>query len=145
VIRIDVEVRGEEAIVRLETLPRRLRDFLEARLSTFLMTSATERLLSRLPGKFLDPRHVVTDVQTVGSLLIGSLEYIDKLGTYPIPRGAPSLLRFIARSGDIVFTRHVDHPFLKGGPVIERYFRENKPWLIEQIEDFVFEAVYNAR
>jgi hypothetical protein len=145
-IRIDVNVVGEEAILHLESLPRRLRDYLTQRMEAFFEGPATDRLLSELPGKYLDPRYIHSEVATVGSLLIGTLTADQKPGFYPISPVRARVLKFVSRTGEIVFTRRVTrHPFLNASPVIERYFRENKPWLIEGVEDFVFDAIYNAR
>lgn len=145
-IKIDVKVQNEEVLARLESLPKRLREFLTAKMEAFLEGPARERLHSEVPGKFLDPKYVHADVQTLGSLLVGSIEAEDKPGVYGIVPTKASVLRFVAKSGDLVFTKRVRfHPFPKGAPVIERYFREHKPWLIEQTEDLIFEAVYDAR
>jgi hypothetical protein len=145
-IRIDVKVRNEEIFVRLETLPKRLREFLTAKLEAFLDGPARERLQSEVPGKYVDPRYIQAEVATVGSLLVGSLEVGDKPGVYTIVPTKANILRFIAKSGDVVFTKRVLlHPFPKGAPIAERYFRDHKPWLLEQTEDLIFDAVYDAR
>lgn len=145
-ISINVNVVGEEALVRLDTLPRRLRAFLETKLDAFLIGPARERLFLEAPGKYLDPQYVQADVRTVGDLLVGSLEIGDKPGVYEFGTKTAPALAFRAKSGDWVVVKRVyNHPYMKGGPIAERYFRENKPWLIDEIEDIIFDAVYNAR
>jgi hypothetical protein len=145
-IRIDAKISGEEALVRLDTLPKRFRGLLEKKLQSFLETKVKGGLLVGHPGRYLDPKYVGVDVTTIGSLLIGTLEGEDKPGVYSIFPTKARLLRFESKSGDIVFTKRVLlHPFPKAAPMIERYFRDNKPWLLEQVEDLVFEAVYDAR
>lgn len=145
-IRIDVKVRNEEIFVGLETLPKRLREFLAAKLEAFLDGPARERLQGEVPGKYVDPRYIQAEVATVGSLLVGSLEVGDKPGVYAIPKEGKRLMRFVSKSGEVVFTRKVEnHPFPKGVPIAERYFRDHKPWLLEQTEDLIFDAVYDAR
>lgn len=144
-IRIDVNVRGEEAILRLDSLPRRLREQLAQKMGSVLGTARTD-MLQGLPGKYLDPKYINVEVSATKDLLIGTLNAEQKPGFYvpPIVPVKADVLRFIAKSGDIVFTKRVArHPFLSGAPAIERYFAENKPWLIEQIEDAVFDVVYS--
>jgi hypothetical protein len=142
-IRIDVKVLNEEVLLRLDTLPRRLRDQLRRKLGD-VMEDAREDMLGKKPGKFLDPTYVQAEVQDTGGLLIGSINAEDKPGYFSYSKS--NVMRFVAKSGDIVFTYKInEHPFPKGGPVVERYFREKKPWLIDQIEDTVFDVVYNAR
>jgi hypothetical protein len=142
-IRIDVSVRGEEAILRLDSLPRRLREQLAQKMGSVLGTVRTD-MLQGLSGKYLDPKYISVEVTATKDLLIGTLDAEQKPGFYTIVPTKANVLRFIAKSGDIVFTKRVSrHPFLSGAPVIERYFAENKPWLIEQIEDAVFDVVYS--
>jgi hypothetical protein len=142
-IRIDVSVRGEEAILRLDSLPRRLREQLAQKMAGVLGTARTD-MLGGLPGKYLDPKYINVEVTATKDLLIGTLDAEQKPGFYSIVPNKANVLRFIAKSGDIVFTKRVSrHPFLSGAPAIERYFAENKPWLIEQIEDAVFDVVYS--
>jgi len=103
-------------------------------------------MFGRLPGKYLDPSYVRSGVAETGGFLIGYLEADQKPGTYPIKAVNYKTLRFYwEKVGQVVHPKSVNHPFLSGSLVIERYFRERKPWLIEQIEDAVFDVVYNAR
>ncbi len=100
----------------------------------------------RAPNKYLDPKYVGVSVEQSGNLLIGTLEAEQKPGFYSIIPTKASILRFISKDGDVVFTRKVSrHPYPNATPAIERYFAEKKPWLIEQMEDTVFDVVYNAR
>lgn len=143
-IRIDVTVRGTEAILRLDTLPKRLRKALLDKMYGAMAMARDDLLSGRPPGKYLDPQYVDAIVEQRGDVLVGTLRVADKPGIYSIFPSKASVLRFIAKSGDIVFTQKVlRHPFPKGEVAIERYFLEKKPWLIEQIEDTVFDTVYS--
>lgn len=145
-IRIDAQIVGTEALVRLDTLPKRHQQLVERKLLAFLEGTAKGQILAGIPGRFVDPKYISAEVSVLGNLLIGSIEGNDKPGVYSIYPTKANLLRFISKSGDIVFTKRVlRHPFMKTSPVLERYFRDYKPWLVEQVEDLVFEAVYDAR
>lgn len=143
-IRIDVDIQGEEVFINLQTLPKRLRQQLEEKLLS-AMREIKSQALTGIPGKYIDASYVQEGIETLGnSTLIGFVEAQDKPGFYDILPSKASVLRFVSKSGDLVFTKRVYyHPFPKGGPVIERYFAEHKPWLIEQIEDAVFDVVYS--
>lgn len=143
-IRIDVSVEGEEAILKLGSLPKRLRKALVDKMYG-AMSTAKDQMLEGVPGKYLDKDYIDAFVEQQGDVLIGTLRAEDKPGFYKIPPGDKrTFMRFIAKSGDLVRTTKVwEHPYPKGGPAIERYFLEHKPWLIEQIEDAVFDVVYN--
>ncbi len=141
-IRIDVQILGEEAILRLDSLPRRLREALTKKMLEAMGTVKSE-LLYDTPGRYLDPKYIKSEVTQSGDLLVGTVEAEDKPGVYSIYPTKANVLRFISKDGDVVFARRVlYHPFLKAGPIVERYFRDHKPWLIEQIEDAVFDVVY---
>lgn len=145
-IRIDAQIVGNEALVRLDTLPARSRGLAETKLLAFLEGTAKEKIFARPPGRYVDPQYIMAGTSVSGQLLVGFLEGTDKPGVYPIYPTKANLLRFISKSGELVFTKRVlRHPFMKASPVIDRYFVDYKPWLVEQIEDLVFEAVYNAR
>ncbi len=144
-IRIDVSVRGEEAILRLDSLPRRLREQLTQKMRAALGTARTD-MLDEVPGKYLAKELVTVEVQSVGDLLIATLEGKQKPGFIRPAYGPKTAgaMAFFAKSGDWVVTKRIyQHPYPDPKWSIEKYFRENKPWLIEQIEDAVFDVVYS--
>lgn len=140
-INVTVQVSTGEVLLRLDQLPRRVRRALTDKMNDIIRLAKTD-MLSGPPGKFIDSTYVKSGVETIGSLLIGFIEVEDKPGVYQIYPSKARILKFIAKSGDLVKTRRVlRHPFPKGAPVVERYLTENKPWIIDQVEDAVIEAL----
>lgn len=140
-ISIDLRVSGDEVLLRLDQLPRRVRQELTKKFEAIFARMEGE-MLQGVPGKFIDPARVRSGTSAIGSLLIGYIEVEDKPGVYAIYPTKARVLRFLAKDGDWVHTpRVLLHPFLKGAPVVERYLREQKPWLYDMIEDAVIEAL----
>lgn len=145
-MNIDVTIRGEEVLLRLDQLPRKIREEIRDKFTSSIFPRMTREILSGTPGKFIDPRYIQTGVEQIGSLVIGFLEVEDKPGVYAIYPDKARILRFVGKSGEIVRTRRVlNHPYLKGAPVVERYLLENKPWLVEEVQEAVVEAISRRR
>lgn len=143
-ISVKISVSGDEVLFRLDQLPKRIREEVGAKFQSIFLRMAGE-ITESPPGKYIDPMYIQSGVEQIGSQMIGFIEVQDKPGVYAIYPSKAKILRFVARSGDIVRTRRVlEHPFLKGVPIVERYLRENKPWVLEEIQDAVTEAI-NAR
>jgi hypothetical protein len=136
---ISIKVIGvEEVTFRLDQLPRRLREVLRAKFEN-IFSIVTREFFDGVPGRFLDPKQVQTGIEEQGALLIGYIQYSDKEGVYSIyPTKGPFLISLKQQ----FFAREVHaHPFPKGAPMIERHLRESKPWIIDQLEDTVIEAL----
>lgn len=143
-ISIRVDVQAEEVLVRLDTLPRRLRGLIITKL-TGVLDRAREEMLHDMPGRYLDPAYIQVDVGTAGSMLVGTLEATQKQGRYLItPKHARFLRFYWEKVGAHVAFPRVNRQYMNPAPIVERFFREKKPWLIDQVEDAVFDAVYNT-
>ena len=141
---IEIRVQADEVLFRLDQLPRRVREELAAKFQTIFARVESE-IAANVPGKYIDPSYIQSGVDRLGSTMIGFVEIGDKPGVYAIYPTKANVLRFMSKSGDLVRTRRVlNHPYLKGAPVAERYLIESKPWVLEELNDAVIEAV-NAR
>lgn len=140
-ITVNVQVNADELILRLDGFPLRLRAALHQKFEKIFDEVRTD-FLKKTPGKYLDPRHIQFGIADQGSLVIGFIETEDKPGFYAIFPSKGRVLRFISKSGQVVFTRSVmRHPFLKGTRLIEEHLRAMKPWVIDQMEDALIEAL----
>jgi len=138
---IQITIYADEVLFRLDQLPRRIRSALREKYGE-IFERVNEELFRGVPGQYLDPNFIETGVTEQGSLLIGWIESSDKSGVYSIFPSKANFLRFVAKSGDLVFTKRVlRHPYLKGAPIVERYLRESKPWILDMLEDAVVEAL----
>jgi hypothetical protein len=100
------------------------------------MEAAHDKFLEGLPGKFIDPTTLHWGVTGLGSqTVIGYLEASDKGGGYDIYPTKAKALRFIAKSGDLVYTRHVFRPFLSTKKFADQHLFELKPWIESQLRD----------
>lgn len=139
---ITVTVYADEVIVRLDQFPRKLREAIRSKLETMIFPKIRQDIFVGKPGQFLDPKTVKTSVEDIGSAggtVIGVFEAEDKRGVYGFGPKEKPYLKFIAKDGEIVRTKHVyNHPFPKTAPVVERVLAESKPWVIEQLEDAVY-------
>lgn len=140
-ISTKITVRGDEVLLRLDHLPKKIREQVAGKFESIFLRMAGE-MTARPPGKFLDKSYIQTGVERLGSQVIGFIEVEDKPGVYSIYPSKAPILKFVAKSGDLVRTRRVlNHPYLKGAPVVERYLLEQKPWVLEEIEDAIAEAI----
>lgn len=136
---ISINVYGaEEITLRLDLLPRRLRDTLRAKFEN-IFSELTTQFFEGVPGKFLDPKQVQTGITEIGSSLVGYIEYSDKEGVYAIyPVNKPMLMNLKQQ----FFAREVHHhPFPKGIPMIERLLTEAKPWIEGQLMNTYIEVL----
>jgi hypothetical protein len=137
---ITVKVYADEVIFRLDQIPRKLREALRGKFEV-IFSEFRQQTFSKTPGRFLDPEFIKTGVEDIGQTVVGFIEAEDKSGTYPIYPVKANLLRFLAKDGNLVYTKYVAHPFLKGAPIIERTILESKPRIEEQLRDAVIEAL----
>jgi hypothetical protein len=137
---INITVYADEVTVALDQLPRKIRENLKAKFEG-IFTDVRQELAQTIPGKYIDPRFIQSGVEQIGSLQIGFIEAEDKPGFYVILPTKAKALRFIAKSGDLVMTKRVLHPYLKGAPVVAQYLETKKPWILDQLEDAVIEAL----
>jgi len=139
---IEIRIYDEEVVLRLDQFPKKIREAIRAKFTTDIFPGFKQRLSSRPPGKFLDPQTLETGVVDQGQLVIGYIESTDKTGTYPIYPVKARLLRFVAKSGDLVFTKRVAHPFLKGSLLVQSEFVRDEEWIIKQLEEAVEEVQF---
>lgn len=130
---ITVTVYADEILFRLDQLPKKIRGALETKYEE-IFAELRERMFQNPPGKFVDPEYVQSGVEAQGSTLIGFIEAEDKPGTYPINPSKARALRFLTKDGTLIRTKHVNHPFMKGTPIVERLLLESKPWILDQLE-----------
>lgn len=143
-ISTNITIRGDEVLFRLDQLPRKIREEVGKKFRG-IFSQISQEITSRPPGKFIDPAYIQSGVEQIGSQMIGFIEVEDKPGVYAIYPSKARALRFISKSGELVQTQRVlNHPYLKGAPIVERYLAESKPWIVEEIEAAVIEAI-NAR
>lgn len=136
-VSISVRVQGDEVIAVLNSKKRQLRDAITKKMET-LISESLDQLREGKPGKYIDPSTLQHGVEGIGSqTIIGFIESTDKGGFYPITPNKANALRFIAKSGDLVFTKHVSHPYLKSSRFVEQHLLQLKPWLEEQLVDAV--------
>lgn len=138
-IGIKVNVYNDEITATLTKKREKLRQALEAKMGE-VVEDVKYTFFSGLPGKYIDPKTVESGVTGIGSqLIIGFVESHDKTGGYDIFPAKAKYLRFIAKSGDLVFSKHVFRQYLSTGKFFEPHLRELKPWielqLAEAIED----------
>jgi hypothetical protein len=139
---IDVRIVGDEVLLRLDQLPRKIRREIANKFRQEIFPRIEREITAKPPGKYIDPNYIQSGVEQLGSTLIGFVEIEDKPGVYSILPHGNYLLRnkpqqFVAREVH-------KHPYLKGAPVVARYLAEQKPWIAEDINDAVIEAI-NAR
>ena len=137
---ITVKVYADEVLFRLDQIPKRLRATLQSKFETIFAT-VRQQAFEGSPWKYLNPAIIQSGVVEQGSLVIGYIEANDRDGKYPIvPKAAP-YLKFVAEDGGFVKTKLVMHPYLKGAPHIEQLLLESKPWIEDQLEDALIEAL----
>jgi len=139
---LTVNVVDTEALVQLRKLPRKIQTALMSKLDT-MMSDVREGMFHGLPGKYLDPQTIQSGVVKQGALtIIGFIESTDKTGHYFIEPTKTKLLKFLGeRDGTLVYTKHVWHPYLKGSPYLARRMAELKPWIEDQLENALIEAL----
>lgn len=137
-----VETHSDEITASLSKKTRKLRDVLDTKMQE-VVDQVVDKLLTGLPGKYLDPSTIHHGVTGVGSMtIVGFIESDDKGGVYAIFPVKARVLRFIAKSGDLVFTKQVlNHPYLKSSKFTERKLTELKPWIEDQLYDAIIEAL----
>lgn len=139
-IDIKITIRADEIQFRLDQIPKKLRAALHEKFVRIFETVSQE-LYRDAPGKFIDPRFIKTGVEDIGSLTIGFIEAENKPGVYSIFPSKGKVLRFISKSGEIVYTpRVLNHPYLKSAPVVARYLETKKPWIVEQLKSAAHEG-----
>ncbi len=137
---ITITVYADEVLLRLDQIPRRLRAALRAKFEA-IFDEFRVQTFSKSPGRFLDPNYIKSGVTEQGSLVVGFIESDDKGGFYEILPVKARALRFFAKSGELVYTRHVRHPFLRGAPIVAREILLAKPWIEDQVREAVAEGI----
>lgn len=139
---IDVRIVGDEVLLRLDQLPRKIRQEVANKFRQEIFPRIEREITAKPPGKFIDPAFIQSGVDQIGSQLIGYVEIGDKPGVYSIlPHGNYPLRN--KPQGFVAWQVH-NHPYLKGAPVVAQYLAEQKPWIAEDINAAVIEAI-NAR
>jgi hypothetical protein len=137
---INITVYADEVLFGLDQLPKKIHENLGAKFQT-IFADVQQELSQTTPGKYIDPRFIQSGIEQIGSLQIGFIEAEDKPGFYVILPTKARALRFIAKSGDLVMTKRVLHPYLKGAPIVAQYLETKKPWILDQLKDAVIEAL----
>lgn len=138
---LDIKVFADEAILRLDQVPKKVREALRAKYeSIFAELQTRVKTSSGTVGKFLDPMMITSGISDVGSAVVGYIEYKDKEDKYPIVPKAAAFLQFRSESGGWVRTQLVMHPYPKAASTIEQLLSSSKPWILEQLEDAIYEA-----
>lgn len=137
---IEITVYSDEVLFRLDQLPKKIRENLRLKFEV-IFDEIKSDIFQGIPGKFLDPKYIESGITEIGSTVIGFMETTDKPGFYSIVPTKAKALRFVSKSGDLVHTRHVNHPFLKGAPIVARYLLAAKPWILQGLEDAARDAL----
>ena len=163
-IGLNVRFSGDEVLVRLDGFPRRLRDVLDLKFRE-LVDELRLKVMENLSGKVLNTKSgallgaVRSGVEQLGSQLIGFVE-IDPAnttvkeyalvheyggkGSYEIVPVSKRMLRFIGKSGDVVFASYVLHPPAAERSYLRSAFIEMQPLITSGLEDALFDAIYGA-
>lgn len=137
---ISIRIIAEEAILHLDRIPTALRKALRKKYED-IFDQLRIGMKDRVPLKFLDPKMIQSGTEEQGSMIIGFLEAEDKPGVYSIFPSKAKVLRFVAKSGEIVFAPKVlNHPFPKAAGHLNLYLEESKPWILDQLNDVVKDA-----
>lgn len=143
-VDIQITAYADELLLRLDNLPKRIREELREKFK-YIFSQVEDDLFSKTPGQYLDKQYIRSGVSDIGSSVIGYIEADDKPGVYSILPNKARVLRFISTSGEKVVARQVlNHPYLRATPLIARLMEESKPWIIDQLEDAVLEALYRG-
>src|SRR5215467_15920992 len=113
---IDIRFNADEVIAVINSKRRKLRTAVEAKMKDVVQQTADLFLDGQTSkvGLYIDPKTVEYGVTGLGSsTVIGYVEANDKSGGYDIYPVNAKFLVFIAKSGDIVRTKHVFRPYLK--------------------------------
>lgn len=138
-VEINITAYADELLLRLDNLPKRIREELREKFK-FIFLRVELELFNKTPGQFLDKSYIQSGVTDIGSSVIGYIEATDKPGVYPIPMSKGKLIQLA--SGEKVWARQVlNHPYLKASPLVARAIEQSKPWIIEALEDAVEEAL----
>jgi hypothetical protein len=136
-----IDFRDEEVLVQLKGLPQKVREAVKSKMETILAT-VREDIFQTLPGKYIDPKTIVSGVTDVGSTIVGFIEATDKPGLYYIfPNYAKYLIFIGARDGKKVAARMVRHPYPRGTPLVISKMAELKPWIEDQLEDTIIDVM----
>jgi len=157
VISIDIKVIDQELLVKLDKLPERLHEAIRvklvegvAELRLKVIENLTGKVLNSKSGRLVES--LVSGVEELGSTLIGFVaiesadakvkayaeahEYGGK-GSYEIVPIQKKILRFIGKSGDIIFAPYVYHP-----PAAERSYLRSALWeMAPEIEEQINAAI----
>lgn len=134
---IEFHVDVSDIVSRINRTPDRVREALENKMQTVLGTMKAN-VLSTKPGKYLDPSTIPFGVETTRDAVIGFIESHNKGGVYTILPIKARALRFVAKSGDLVFRKAVyQHPYPKGAKPLINALVELKPWIEEQLREAV--------
>jgi hypothetical protein len=139
---VDVRVYADEVILNLERLPQKIREAMEIKMAR-VIDDLRNQTFSKKPGSFIDPSTVETGVDVQGRYtVIGYIQTKDKQGYYSILPTKARVLRFWTTGGEKVFARQVyRHPYLKGERLVAETLMRLKPWIVEELEDAVVEAL----
>jgi hypothetical protein len=135
---IEIRVDADGVIFLLDQIPKRVQEALHRKFQN-IFAQLGGLFLEGVPGKFLDPESIKSDVSDVGSGVVGYIEHSDKKGVYAI---YPSKYPFLYNKETKFFAYKVlSHPYLKGTPMIRRILHESKPWIVSEVEAAVREAL----
>jgi len=141
---LDVKFNADEVIAMINSKRRKLVTAVESKMGEVMERVADTFLEGKTSkvGMYIDPRTIDWGVQKLGvKSILGYVESRDKGGTYVITPVEAKMLVFFAKSGDLVRTKLVNRPYLKGSKFLPEHFLEMKPWIEDQLEDAVIDAL----
>ena len=137
---LTITIQDQEVLVTLQKVTQKVLVAVASKLDSALV-QVREDIFRSSAGKYLDPGTILAGVDQIGSAVIGFIEATDKPGLYLIVPSKARALRFISRSGELVHTRRVLHPFMKSTPTLAQRMAGLKPWLEDQLYDALIEAL----
>lgn len=163
-ISVNVRIIDREVLVRLDRLPARIHAAVQLKFSE-LVGLLREKVAENLGGKVLQIKSGALlrslgppVVENIGLTLIGTVDIIPEnenvkeyalaheyggKGSYEIVPMNKSLLRFIGKSGDVVFAPYVYHPAAAERSYLRSALADMQPIFTSGIEDAVFDGLYN--
>jgi len=138
---IKISIHADEVVLALDQFPRRIREALHQKFGV-IFAEVRRGIADSRPGKYVDQKYIQSGIEDIGSTTIGFIEAEDKPGTYIIVPTKRRALEFIGtKDGALVRTKLVNHPYLKAAPIVAAHLEAKKPWILDQLEDAVNEAL----
>ena len=142
-MKLDINVTvHNELLARLDAVPKKLRAALESKFREGIDDIYHKSISILSGGKYSSTEEVQYGVEVQGNLLIGYIEpitiktQVQEFGGktyYEILPTKAKVLRFIGRSGELVFAKRVFHPPVRGKHYISETIANELPHLKAQL------------